>query len=483
MAVRQRTRRREPISLARQRAGRVAPVAQFRIDAAQTTDENRRHWANADGLGPKTALDPAVRRTLRNRARYEVLNDPYANGIISTLANDCIGTGPRLQMATGDKAADSFVELEFWRWSQAISLPRKLRTMRRAKAVDGEAFASMFQNLKLRTRVRLDLQLHEAEMVASPLWSADAGSLSDGIVFDDFGNVAAYMLLPEHPGESGGDAFGGKPETVPAQFMIHLFNADRPGQVRGCTELCPALPFFAMRRRYTLAVLRTAENQANTSGVIKTASPATDPAALQPLDVIDLERGSYTVMPEGWDLQSLLATQPTSTYDGFQRALIREIARCFNMPFNVAAGDSSGYNYSSGRMDHQVYFKSISVERSAIEADALDPLFAMWWREARLLSGYLPESIRSVADPGHEWQWDGREHVDPLKEATAQKERLASHTTTLADEYAKQGQDWEDKLRQRAKELALMSELGMSPAAAPPASTNSAVDQEDANGD
>lgn len=40
--------------------------------------------------------------------------------------------------------------------------------------------------------------------------------------------------------------------------------------------------------------------------------------------------------------------------------------------------------------------------------------------------------------------------------------RLASHTTTLADEYARRGQDWETQLRQRAKELELMQELGLS---------------------
>ena len=68
------------------------------------------------------------------------------------------------------------------------------------------------------------------------------------------------------------------------------------------------------------------------------------------------------------------------------------------------------------------------------------------------------------ADPrtgSHQWFWDGHEHVDPAKEATAQATRLSNHTTTLAHEYARQGRDWEDELRQRAKELALMAELGL----------------------
>ena len=61
----------------------------------------------------------------------------------------------------------------------------------------------------------------------------------------------------------------------------------------------------------------------------------------------------------------------------------------------------------------------------------------------------------------HQWFRGGREHVDPLKEANAQATRLSSHTTTLAHEYARQGKDWETELRQRAKEVALMTELGL----------------------
>ena len=62
----------------------------------------------------------------------------------------------------------------------------------------------------------------------------------------------------------------------------------------------------------------------------------------------------------------------------------------------------------------------------------------------------------------HQWFFDGTEHVDPAKEANAQATRLASNTTTLAAEYARQGKDWETELRQRAKEQALMAELGLS---------------------
>ena len=48
--------------------------------------------------------------------------------------------------------------------------------------------------------------------------------------------------------------------------------------------------------------------------------------------------------------------KPSTTYAEFKKELLNEIARCLNMPFNVAAGNSSGYNYASGRLDHQTYF-------------------------------------------------------------------------------------------------------------------------------
>ena len=111
----------------------------------------------------------------------------------------------------------------------------------------------------------------------------------------------------------------------------------------------------------------------------------------------------------------------------------------------------------------------------------LAPLFRAWLHEARLA---IP-AVRDVPDGvAIEWMWDGREHVDPAKEANAQATRLASHTTTLAAEYARAGKDWEAELRQRARELALMRELGLTdqqalPAATAPAAPKDPTDEQD----
>jgi lambda family phage portal protein len=464
-----------PRQIAPTKGGRVVRVMRAGFDSAVTNDHNRRHWANADGLSADAAASPEVRRTLRNRARYEVANNSYARGIVLTLANDVIGTGPRLQLLTENGDANQRIEREFMRWAKAIRLPEKLRTMRMARAQDGEAFLVLTDNPRLPTPIKLDVRLVEADQVTTPdLLTLLDGSV-DGIAFDEFGNPVEYHVLKEHPGGTGSATLGFEYDRVPAEAVIHFFRVDRAGQSRGIPDITPALPLFAQLRRYTLAVLGAAETAADFAGILYTDAPANGEAeSVEPMDAIELEARSLLTMPGGWKMAQVQAEQPSTTYAEFKRELLNEIARCLNMPFNVAAGNSSGYNYASGRLDHQTYFKSIRVEQEHIACVVLDRILAAWLREAVLVSDLLPLPIRTLVARGEtgglarQWFWDGHEHVDPAKEASAQATRLGSHTTTLANEYAKQGRDWETELRQRAKELALMDELGLPTAAAGP---------------
>ncbi len=434
-----------------------------RYDAATTTIDNVRHWAAADGLSASAANSPEVRRTLRNRSRYEIANNSYARGISLTLANDCVGTGPRLQMLTADAFANRFVEQEFFSWADAVGLAEKLRTMRLARVSDGESFCLLTSNPKIDSPVQLDLKLVEAEQVTSPLLALDSYRYLDGIRFDEHGNAISYDVLREHPGD---DAFSltENYDTIDASSILHYFRSDRPGQIRGIPDITPALPLFAQLRRFTLAVLAAAETAADFAGILYTDAPAGGEAdAAEPFEPIELEKRALLTMPGGWKMAQMHAEQPATTYAEFKREILNEIARCLNMPFNVAAGNSSGYNYASGRLDHQTYFKSIRVEQSQMARTILDRILYAWLREAILIEGYLPNSLRTLDSSfEHQWFWDGHEHVDPAKEANAQKIRLANHTTTLAHEYARQGRDWEAELKQRAKEISLMRELGLS---------------------
>jgi len=354
--------------------------------------------------------------------------------------------------------------------------------MRMARAQDGEAFAILTSNPRLPTPVKLDLRLVEADQVTTPGLNALAGNAVDGIVFDAFGNPIEYHILQYHPGDMlwGG---GLQYDRVPAEVVIHWFRMDRPGQARGIPDIMPALPLFAQLRRFTLAVIAAAETAADFAGILYTdAPPGGEADAAEPFEPIELEQRALVTMPGGWKMSQLQAEQPSTTYAEFKREILNEIARCLNMPFNVAAGNSSGYNYASGRLDHQTYYKSLRVEQAHLETVVLDRILTAWLDEAVFIPELWPEELGPMPEWPHQWFWDGQEHVDPAKEAAAQATRLASHTTTLAYEYARQGRDWEEALRQRAKELALMRELGLDPKVLPsPASEQEDEEEEITN--
>lgn len=467
----------------KQRARWIGTGARNRMlssyDAARTTDDNRRHWINADQLSAMAATRADVRRILRSRSRYEVANNSYAKGIIRTLADYIIGTGPRLQMLTDQPDVNRFIEREFQTWMLAIDLPRKLHTARMSQTESGECFGRFRNNPFLATPVQLDVALIEADQIASP-WPTTDPRLIDGVRVDENSVPVAYHVLNHHPGDNlyyTGMTFDGN--EVPAALILHLFRAERPGQIRGVPEITPSLPLFAQMRRFTLATIAAAETAANLSGVLTTEAPSSpdDDDYAKPMDTVEIERNSLLALPYGSKLEQFKTEHPATTYAMFKRELISEIARCLNMPYAIAAGDSSEHNYASGRLDYQAFFKSVDIEQTNLERVALDRIFYAWLSEAVLIEGYLPQPLRmrNVQLP-HQWFWDGIEHVDPQKDATAQGTRLANNTTTLAREYAREGLDWESEIRQRAREIELMRELGLSQ---PQQSGQSPADQND----
>jgi len=441
-------------------------------DAAQSTERDAAHWAWADLLSADAANSKSVRETLRKRARYEVANNSYAKGIVLTLANYCVGTGPRLQMLTEDERTNREVEELFGEWAQEVGLAEKLLLMRMARTTDGEAFALLRDNKTLTHDIKLDVQLIEADQVTTPHVVLDQPV--DGIVLDEYDQPKTYHILSKHPGGSEGLEL--KKNDVDARQVIHWFRADRPGQHRGIPEITPALPLFAQLRRYTLAVIEAAETAADLAGVLHTEAPADEQEyAPQPLDTIEIQRGMLMTLPDGWDMRQMQAQQPTTSYKEFKREILTEIARCLNMPYNIAACDSSTYNYASGRLDHQTFFRSIRIDQAFMARAVLDRILNQWLTELASLSSGLASLSSGLALmlsgrrlPRHQWFWDGMEHVDPVKEAKAQEMRLKNHTTTLAHEYAREGKDWEAELRQRAREVKLQKELDLPlPQAAP----------------
>lgn len=449
----------------RREVGADSRAVRARYDAAQTTAENSKHWANADGLSARMANDPVTRYRLRIRARYERDCNSYCSGMAESIANDTIGTGPRLQLQTKNRNLNERVSSAFEEWTAAIGLAEKLRTFREARCIDGESFLFLATNPRLSTPVKLDLREVEADQVATPdLWISDEYAV-DGIRYDRHGNPVEYHVLKYHPGDmsTSGVAWG-EYDRIPAANVLHWFKRRRPGQCRGVPEVTPALPLYAILRRYTLATLSAAEIAALFAVLLKTTMPPDDSTpAVTPFDTQELARGMMAALPEGYEAQQMKPEHPATTYDQFERAVLRQIARCLHIPLSIAAGDSADLNYSSGRLDHQNYHRMIGVDRYFLETGILDRVFREWLWEAsldragrRIVAGLDPSVM-----PPRRWGWDGFKHVDPLKEAEASAVRLQNGTSTMDIECAEDGNDWREIARQRAEERAYYAELGI----------------------
>ena len=448
-------------------------------DAASRSTESTRHWKGADSLSADAALSSDVRQLIISRARYEVANNGYACGILNTLADDAIGTGPRLQLSICD--CDSAEWTEEWenrlahrekrwrKWCKAVDLSRKLTIARRTKAQDGEVFLVKGVNPKINNDIKLDVTLFESEQVGTALTTINSEYYDngvpmevDGILYDRHGNATSYRFFKLHPGSEATSALNSDTYTVNAENVIHYANIVRPGQHRGLPEISSTLPIFNDLRRFTSAVLAAAETAAEISFLLHTDMVAESedgepqPVHLDPGLIVEFCRNSGVALPEGWHATQLKSEQPTSNHTEFIRTKIREASRALSMPLNVALGDSSGYNYASGRLDHQVYFRVIKKERTLIEDIILDNLLESWQKFDMAL---FPDDYSDETEIDHEWMWDGFAHVDPAKEANAQAIRLGSRTTTLSDECGAEGKDYIKTIRQRAREERLERDI------------------------
>ena len=450
-------KKQEPVNLTEQRG---KTMVRGKFDSAQTTANNRNHWANADGLSPDAAANPAVRKIIMNRARYEVANNNYAGGINKSLANYLVGTGPRLQLQLDNKKASTKLEKEWKSWGKRVRLARKLNLARRTKGTDGEYFSQFINNPKLKHKIKLDFTAFESEMCASNFLATDSPLDIDGIKFDKWNNPISYRILKDHPGSDTWSAQPLASTDIQASKIIHWFFNDRPGQHRGVSELASSLSLYSQMRRYTLATLDAAETASNNAGVIYSDVPVGEDADdIDAMDEISLQRNMFTTMPLGWKMGQMKAEQPTTTHNEFKNGLVNEIGRGRNVSYNVAAGNSSGYNYASARLDHQDFFSAVRVERDDLELIVVDRILEEWLREAVIVFN-IPMTADEILD-SHVWFWDGLPHIDPVKEANAQKTRLNSKTTTLAIEWGKDGKDYEAELLQLGKEDKIKLQIEM----------------------
>ena len=431
---------------------RKPPPIHASFDAARDSTDMQNYWANADALDADSANSKSVRAKLVQRARYEVGNNGYADGLVQTHANYLMGTGPTLRMRTRNANLNEMVEAAWKQWTKAVQLCRKLWCMAHAKTQDGESFGILRNNPGLRSRVDLDIVLVETEQVQSPKIIPYSVGYIDGIRYDRFGNPTFYDVLKFHPG--GQFAWSGTEfESIAAKWVLHWFQMRRPGQHRGIPEFRSTLNVGASSRRWREATLAAAETAADYAAIIHTnLTPDGSAEDMAPMNSIDFDKRMMTALPMGWDVSQMKAEHPGTTYEAFHSSQVNEMARPKSIPQNLAMCNSSGYNFASGKLDHGTYFLTIDIEREDCADTVLDPLFERWMERAIPAYGW---GFNADIAELHSWDWPYHPIGDPESEANATDKKLKNGSTSLSQVYSEQGLDFEDHIAEMASDYGI----------------------------
>ena len=414
------------------------------LDSAASSNESAAYWSFASNAIADEIANAQTRKKLRARCRYEYLNDGYAQNAARNLAISVVGCGPRLQIHAEREVAES-IEKEFQRWAKEVRLAEKLDLAIRALVFDGEAFIRFVKNDRVTGNV--DIELIDAGRVTSETVGASIDeNILDGIRYDDYGRVVYYTVSKA----SVNPLYSNIPmefEQVPAEDMLHLFIPDLPGQHRGLPLLQSSLQTLGALRRYNAAVIEAAETAATHALMIQTQHlpDGSEPDEAEAMDEISVPRRGGMFLPRGWTASQMKPEQPNAQHSDFISVTLTGIGAGVGQPRNIISNDSSNYNYSSGRLDHQTFFRYVETIQQRLTY-LLDAMLD------NLLLTLGMESTAEREGVTTEWYFAELAHVDPKKEAETAVALLEAGLLTRKEYFAKFGQDWEQQAEQLERE-------------------------------
>jgi lambda family phage portal protein len=257
--------------------------------------------------------------------------------------------------------------------------------------------------------------------------------------------------------------------------VIHVHDKERTGQHRGKPLLTSIMPMFKMLDHYERSELQAAVVNAMIAAFIETpmdgesiaevfGGSSDDYLAARNEWDIKLQGGSIIPMFPGDKVAPFTPSRPNSGYGQFVENILRHIGAGLNIPFELLMKDFSKTNYSSARAALLEAWRYFSAKRQWLATYWAKPVYELWLEEA-INKGVI--DAPDFYEKRHAWtkvKWigPGRGWVDPVKEAKAAQLRMQIGLSTLEDECAAQGLDWEEVLEQLAREKAKIVELGLS---------------------
>ena len=167
---------------------------------------------------------------------------------------------------------------------------------------------------------------------------------------------------------------------------------------------------------------------------------------------------------------TLSAARPTSNFDGFESAVLRNISAATGLSAQQVTQDWSDVNYSSARAAMLEAWKTLTRRRDDFSNGFAQPIAVAFAEEIHDVEDVpLPNDAPDFMDASASycrarWMGPGRGWVDPVAEKKGAILSMEAGFSTLEMEVAENmGEDWEELVDQRSYELQRFKELGLPP--------------------
>lgn len=400
---------------------------------------------------------------LRDQARDLERNNGYAEAALDVIVNNAIGWG------IVAAAASRHAQWKQWSTSTVCDADGRhdfvgiQKLVMRSTARDGEILVRRrWRRPEDGLPLNFQLQVLEADFLDTNKETIlpNGHTIVQGVQFNPLGQRVAYWLFRSHPGSSTGftstSTLLGPSYPVPAEDVLHIFQAKRAGQVRGPSWFAPVLLKFRdfdelddaqlMKQKIAacLAVIMTDVNgEATSLGTVNADDKTID----------EIGPGLIYNAPIGRDVKVVDPPQ-VGEYAPFAVTQQRGIAAGLHVPYEEMTGDYSQVNFSSARMSRLRHWGSVADWRwNLLVPQLLDPVWA-WAMQASAIAG-LP-TIDTT-----EWTAPGMPMIEPDKEGLAIMRNIRTGATNLFEEIRARGFNVDEFLAEYKRSLEMLDELGI----------------------
>ena len=515
-----------PPSTQKMKYGALSGSGRVPYDAADSFSDQMANWQPAL-WSPDNEIN-IYRDRIVSRMRDLARNDGWASGTITRVLDNAVGANYRpifkpdyrmLRLITGNKAFDAtwadecgkVIEAHWRSWAndpgrycdveRKQTVSQMLRLGFRHKLLDGDSLLILqYRRDRLgpgRGQYATTVQVVDPDRLSNPQQNFDMPNIRGGVEIDADGAPVAYYIREAHIGDWWSGAKTMTWQRIPREtswgrpIVIHDFDMERGSQHRGVGILAPIVQRLKMLIKYDESELEAAILNAIFGAYVESPYDAQMVSSAlgdtgfgdgDELSAYQTQRTEY-YQDKRLNLQNgariphlfpnekivtLDAARPTSNFDGFESAVLRNIAAATGLSTQQVTQDWSDVNYSSARAAMLEAWKTLTRRRDDFATGTAQPVASAFVEEIHSIESLplpsgAPDFLEAKAAYCRaRWMGPGRGWVDPVAEKKGAILGLDAGLSTLEMEVAENaGEDWEEVMDQRKREIDACLERGL----------------------